>query len=137
MNGKKTSKKDKRTCEWGTASNIWIRDYLINKQRLLKFTNRHGDSLKTYFFQIINSLVFYQRWKNWRLGSENLDTKGYIYNFFFNERMQPKEIAELLEVSEVNVRNHLGKFLPSKEQKFKIMQENYNRYLKEEAKNGK
>lgn len=68
---------------------------------------------------------------------QNLDTKGYVYNLFFNERMQPKEIAELLEASEVNVRNHLGKFLPSKEQKFKIMQENYNRHLKEEAKNGK
>jgi len=60
--------KNKRVCEWGNASHHWMLDYLINKQRLLKFTNRHGDSLYDYFFQIINSLAFFQRWKDWRFG---------------------------------------------------------------------
>ena len=63
-----TKTKNKRVCEWGSASRHWMIDYLINKQRLLKFTNRHGDSLYDYFFQIINSLTFFQRWKDWRFG---------------------------------------------------------------------
>jgi len=64
--------KNKRVCEWGSASHHWMFDYLINKQRLLKFTNRHGDSLYDYFFQIINSLAFFQRWKNWRFSAAGI-----------------------------------------------------------------
>lgn len=68
-----TSKiKPKRDCEWGNASNHWMCDSLINKQRLLKFSNRHGDNLYDYFFQIINSLSFFQRWKGWRFGATGI-----------------------------------------------------------------
>lgn len=55
-------------CEWGNASYGWMLDDLSSPSRLLKFENRNGASLFDYFYQIANSLPFYERWKDWRFG---------------------------------------------------------------------
>ena len=55
-------------CEWGNGGYGWMLMDLTNDQRLLAFEGRDGASLKSYLFCIINSLPFYQRWQEWRLG---------------------------------------------------------------------
>jgi len=59
---------DRALCEWGNASYGWMLDDLTRPQRLQHFEGRDGASLNTYLFQIANSLPFYERWKDWRLG---------------------------------------------------------------------
>ncbi len=59
---------DRALCEWGNASYGWMLDDLTRPQRLQHFEGRNGASLNTYLFQIANSLPFYERWKDWRLG---------------------------------------------------------------------
>jgi hypothetical protein len=55
-------------CEWGNASYGWMLNDLTNSDRLRRFEGRHGASIKHYLFQIANSLAFYERWKDWRIG---------------------------------------------------------------------
>lgn len=55
-------------CEWGNASYGWMLDDLTRPERLRRFEGRDGASLGAYQFQIANSLPFYERWKDWRLG---------------------------------------------------------------------
>ncbi len=55
-------------CEWGNASYGWMLDELTRPARLKRFEARNGANLGSYFFQIANSLSFYERWKDWRLG---------------------------------------------------------------------
>ncbi len=55
-------------CEWGNASYGWMLDELTRPERLRRFEGRDGASLGAYQFQIANSLSFYERWKDWRLG---------------------------------------------------------------------
>ncbi|MBV1883596.1 MAG: hypothetical protein KUG82_18285 [Pseudomonadales bacterium] len=58
--------KNKPLCEWGNASYGWMLDQLTSEKRL---ANYQGNSpLPHYFFTIVNSLPFYERWKNWRFG---------------------------------------------------------------------
>jgi len=59
---------DTPLCEWGNASYGWMLDELTRPARLRRFKARDGASLGSYFFQIANSLPFYERWKDWRLG---------------------------------------------------------------------
>ncbi len=59
---------DRPWCEWGNASYGWMLDDLTRPQRLQHFESRDGASLSAYLFQIANSLPFYERWKDWRLG---------------------------------------------------------------------
>jgi len=59
---------DRALCEWGNASYGWMLDDLTRPQRLQHFEGRNGASLSAYLFQIANSLPFYERWKDWRLG---------------------------------------------------------------------
>lgn len=58
-------------CEWGGESYQWMYQELTGNDCLLKFNNRHGDTLFEYFLQTINSLEFYQRWKDWRFSNHN------------------------------------------------------------------
>ncbi|HFE32804.1 MAG TPA: hypothetical protein ENJ17_05790 [Gammaproteobacteria bacterium] len=59
---------DRALCEWGNASYGWMLDELTRPQRLQRFEGRDGASLSGYLFHIANSLPFYERWKDWRLG---------------------------------------------------------------------
>ena len=60
--------RDLPLCEWGNASYGWMLDELTRPERLQRFEGRDGASLGAYQFQIANSLSFYERWKDWRLG---------------------------------------------------------------------
>lgn len=55
-------------CEWGNASYGWMLNDLSHEKRLLKYQGINGASLFDYFYQIANSLPFYERWKDWRFG---------------------------------------------------------------------
>lgn len=63
-----TPGQDSPLCEWGNASYGWMLHDLTKPDRLNRFQGREGASLSAYFFQIANSLPFYERWKDWRLG---------------------------------------------------------------------
>ncbi len=56
-------------CEWGKAGYLWMLAALTDRQQLLQYEQRHQDTLADYFFQHINSLNFYQQWKNWRFST--------------------------------------------------------------------
>jgi len=53
-------------CEWGNASYGWMLNDLCQEKRLLKYQANNGARLFDYFYQIANSLPFYERWKDWR-----------------------------------------------------------------------
>ncbi len=55
-------------CEWGNASYGWMLDDLCSERRLGRFEGRGQAGLGAWFYQIANSLPFYERWKNWRFG---------------------------------------------------------------------
>jgi len=55
-------------CEWGNASYGWMLNDLSHEKRLLKYQGKNGARLFDYFYQIANSLPFYERWKDWRFG---------------------------------------------------------------------
>lgn len=59
---------DAAWCEWGNASYGWMLNDLSHENRLLKYQGINGASLFNYFYQIANSLPFYERWKDWRFG---------------------------------------------------------------------
>lgn len=59
---------DAAWCEWGNASFGWMLNDLSHENRLLKYQGINGASLFDYFYQIANSLPFYERWKDWRFG---------------------------------------------------------------------
>ena len=59
---------DAAICEWGNASFGWMLNDLSRANRLLKYQGLNGASLFDYFYQIANSLPFYERWKDWRFG---------------------------------------------------------------------
>lgn len=61
-------KKNVAWCEWGNASYTWMLNDLTHENRLLKYQGINGASLFDYFYQIANSLPFYERWKDWRFG---------------------------------------------------------------------
>jgi len=56
---------DAPMCDQANASYTWMLDDLTNNKRL---ANHQGNSLKSYFFTIVNSLPFYERWKDFRFG---------------------------------------------------------------------
>jgi hypothetical protein len=55
-------------CEWGNASYGWMLDDLTSPERLRKFEGRQQARINDYLYRIANSLPFYERWKEWRLG---------------------------------------------------------------------
>ncbi|HEY9050635.1 MAG TPA: hypothetical protein VIQ03_03765 [Gammaproteobacteria bacterium] len=59
---------DAAWCEWGNASFGWMLNDLSHENRLLKYQGINGAGLFDYFYQIANSLPFYERWKDWRFG---------------------------------------------------------------------
>lgn len=59
---------DAAWCEWGNASYGWMLNDLSHEKRLLKYQGINGANLFDYFYQIANSLPFYERWKDWRFG---------------------------------------------------------------------
>jgi len=61
-------RKDVAWCEWGNASYGWMLNDLSHEKRLLKYQAINGAKLFDYFYQIANSLPFYERWKDWRFG---------------------------------------------------------------------
>lgn len=64
-------------CEWGNASYGWMLDDLTSPERLRKFEGRHNARINDYIYRIANSLPFYERWKEWRLG-KRLHVPTYI-----------------------------------------------------------
>ncbi len=69
--------KERNLCEWGNASYGWMLEDLTKKNRLLAYEGRNGASLVNYFCTIINSKMFYERWKDWRFEG-NITIPRYI-----------------------------------------------------------
>jgi len=61
-----TLRNDVAWCEWGNASYGWMLNDLCQEKRLIKYQGNNGARLFDYFYQIANSLPFYERWKDWR-----------------------------------------------------------------------
>ncbi len=59
---------DASLCEWGNASYGWMLDDLTSAQRLKSYRGDKNSSLYNYLYRIANSLLFYERWKDWRFG---------------------------------------------------------------------
>lgn len=59
---------DAPLCEWGNHSYAWMLEDLCIPAHLSRFTGEGGALLTTYLFAIINSLPFYERYKNFRFG---------------------------------------------------------------------
>lgn len=59
---------DAPLCDWGNHSYAWMLEDLCSPRHLSRFSGEGGARLTTYFFAVINSLPFYERWKNWRFG---------------------------------------------------------------------
>ncbi len=55
-------------CDWGNHSYAWMLEDLCSPSRLSRYSGDGGARLTTYLFAIVNSLPFYERWKNWRFG---------------------------------------------------------------------
>ncbi len=53
-------------CDKANASYAWMLDELTNNTRLNKIEAVSEAQLASYFKTIVNSLPFYERWKNWR-----------------------------------------------------------------------
>jgi hypothetical protein len=68
----RNTKDDRPLCDWGNGCYTWMLDDLTKAERLLNYTARDGAALVNYLTTIINSVPFYERWKNWRFGD-------YIY----------------------------------------------------------
>lgn len=58
--------RDVDLCDWGNHSYSWMLEDLCSAEHLSRFTGENGAKLTTYFFAVINSLPFYERWKDWR-----------------------------------------------------------------------
>lgn len=61
-------KNERPLCEWGNGSYAWMLEDLTKPDRLLNFRAHEGAALANYFSTIVNSLPFYERWKDWRFG---------------------------------------------------------------------
>lgn len=59
---------DMHWCEWGNGSYAWMLNDLTARNRLQSYRGIRGARLFDYFYQIANSLPFYERWKDWRFG---------------------------------------------------------------------
>lgn len=59
---------DMPLCEWGNASYGWMLEELTSNKRLEKYAGKEGAGIRGYLFTIVNSLPFYERWKDWRFG---------------------------------------------------------------------
>ncbi len=55
-------------CSEANASYAWMLDDLTNDNRLKKIEAKNEKQLAGYFRTIINSMPFYERWKDWRFG---------------------------------------------------------------------
>lgn len=55
-------------CGEANASYVWMLDDLTNNKRLLNIEAESEKQLAGYFRTIINSMPFYERWKDWRFG---------------------------------------------------------------------
>lgn len=60
--------RDAPLCDWGNHSYAWMLEDLTHPERLLTFTGENGARLSTYFYAIVHSLPFNERWKDWRFG---------------------------------------------------------------------
>lgn len=59
---------DAPLCDWANASYGWMLGELTNEKRLQAFEGKPGSPFEHYVRVIINSLPFYERWKDWRFG---------------------------------------------------------------------
>lgn len=55
-------------CDEANASYAWMLDDLTHEKRLANIEAESEKQLAGYFRTIINSMPFYERWKNWRFG---------------------------------------------------------------------
>ncbi|MFV2060799.1 MAG: hypothetical protein ACC653_08940 [Gammaproteobacteria bacterium] len=105
--------RDALLCEWGNASYGWMLNDLSNSNRLLQYQGKYDSSLKNYVYSIANSLPFYERWKNWRFGS-NVHVPTYIKEYhpdashvFYGLRAQESIalIAQKMAKSELEIKD--------------------------------
>jgi hypothetical protein len=59
---------DAPLCDWGNHSYAWMLEDLTSPQSLLRYRGDRNAKLTTYFSSIVNSLMFFERWKDDRFG---------------------------------------------------------------------
>jgi hypothetical protein len=105
--------RDALLCEYGNASYAWMLEDLTNPGRLLRFEGRQGARLNDYLYRIANSLPFYERWKDWRLGRKaHIPTyiqalhpaAGRVF-YYLRAQWSIAEIAHALQMGEEEVEN--------------------------------
>lgn len=63
-----SNNKELPLCEWANASYGWMLADLTNNKRLDTFSQKEGAPFIHYVRVIVNSMPFYERWKDWRFG---------------------------------------------------------------------
>jgi len=66
MRSSNTLSQNTPLCDKANASYTWMLDDLTKEKRLLNIRAKNKIQLIAYFKTLINSLPFYERWKNWR-----------------------------------------------------------------------
>ncbi len=110
---------DPPLCEWGNHSYAWMLEDLCSPPNLSRFTGEGGARLTTYFFAVINSLPFYERWKNWRFGRrvrvpsfiEAIDPVAKKCFFWLREGDSPETIAQKAAIAKGRIEEILERIV--------------------------
>jgi len=93
---------DAAMCEWGNGSYAWMLEELTKNSRLKKYQAKNDASLADYFFVIVNSLSFYERWKDWRFNNriyvpeyiESIHSEAKKVFRCLRRQLAPEEISQ-------------------------------------------
>ena len=64
--GRGLQEKETPLCDWGNHSYAWMLEDLTNPRQLLRYRGERGAKLSTYFYSIVHSSMFFERWKDER-----------------------------------------------------------------------
>lgn len=110
---------DATLCDWGNHSYAWMLEDLCSAEHLSRFTGENGARLSTYLFAVINSLSFYERWKDWRFG-HRIRVPSFIKDisplaekcfFWLRDEYPPESMAQTAGVSVKDIEDVLEQII--------------------------
>ena len=110
---------DAPLCDWANASYAWMLNDLTSKQRLQTFEGKADTPFLHYIRVVVNSLPFYERWKDWRFGRRVyvpefiVEIHEWAKKVFLSLRTgdSPELIASKLSLSESTVKELSGQIM--------------------------
>jgi hypothetical protein len=110
---------DAPLCDWANASYSWMLNDLTSKQRLQTFEGKADTPFLHYIRVVVNSLPFYERWKDWRFGRRvyvpefitELDPQAKKVFLYLRSGEQPELIAAKLSLPETAVKELAEKII--------------------------